>query len=111
MRQSGLRREDWRAIVEKIHRRVAGTSFIDRRKNNANKCGLNHNPTVYTIPTQNPDMARKKNQVTKKFLRKGAGIGRTGYPLVAWDQVCKDKKEEGLGIKRLDWMNTALLMK
>lgn len=56
-------------------------------------------------------MARKKNQVTKKFLRKGTGIGRTGCPLVAWDQVCEDKKEEGLGIKRLDWMNTALLMK
>lgn len=93
--------------TEKIGR-VAATTPVNRRKNNSNNAVLSTIP-LYTLSLYRmPDWLQ--TQIIRKFLLNGLGMGRKGYHLVAWDQVCKEKKR-GLGIKRLERMNTSLLLK
>ncbi|KAL2251963.1 UNVERIFIED_CONTAM: hypothetical protein Sindi_2318600 [Sesamum indicum] len=39
------------------------------------------------------------------------GMGNSGYPKVAWKEICKPKEEGGLGLKDMSTLNRALMCK
>lgn len=41
----------------------------------------------------------------------GWGESKRKIAWVKWERVCKSKKECGLGVKNLEWLNSALLAK
>ncbi|GKV31852.1 hypothetical protein SLEP1_g40514 [Rubroshorea leprosula] len=53
---------------------------------------------------------RELNKIRRNFLWGGVGEGRK-IAWVAWERVCCEKKEGGLGVKNLRWFNMALLGK
>lgn len=59
-------------------------------------------------------MPGKVHKAMDKLVRAcvwGKGEGKKGVHLVGWDVLCKMKERGGLGLKRADEMNKALLAK
>lgn len=64
--------------------------------------------SVYRIPRW---VIAQINKFRKKFLWGGVGCKRKSYNLVKSGQVCRPKKQGGLGVSNLLHMNMTLLMK
>lgn len=58
-----------------------------------------------------PAWVKNKIDKIRRFLWNMIDTGKRTYHLMAWDQVCKSKKNEGLGVLDLDNMNKALMAK
>jgi hypothetical protein len=52
-----------------------------------------------------------QNQLRNRFLWYGGNNAKKKYALVVWKNICKDKKQRGLGVSDLDIMNRTLLAK
>lgn len=55
-------------------------------------------------------MAFQLEKIQREFLWKGCGTDQ-GLHLIFWDRVCSPKAIEGLGLRRTEVMNKALLCK
>ncbi|RVW16678.1 LINE-1 reverse transcriptase-like [Vitis vinifera] len=53
---------------------------------------------------------KKTRKASKEFLWGGANGGNKAH-LIKWEVVCTDKKKGGLGLRKLIWLNKALLGK
>ncbi|GKU94711.1 hypothetical protein SLEP1_g8164 [Rubroshorea leprosula] len=63
--------------------------------------------SLHLLPKQ---VIRELDKIRRSFLWGGVGEGRK-IAWVAWERVCYEKKEGGLGVKNLRWFNMALLGK
>ncbi|XP_026452342.1 uncharacterized protein LOC113352781 [Papaver somniferum] len=63
--------------------------------------------SVYSMPTS---VEKKINKIMRNFLW-GRDATNKKYDLVSWDKVCMDKEFGGLGIRKLQIINDALLCK
>ncbi|GKV25367.1 hypothetical protein SLEP1_g34816 [Rubroshorea leprosula] len=63
--------------------------------------------SLHLLPKQ---VTRELDKIRRNFLWGGVGEGRK-IAWVAWERVCCEKKEGGLGVKNLRWFNMALLGK
>ncbi|KAL0294267.1 UNVERIFIED_CONTAM: hypothetical protein Sradi_6895600 [Sesamum radiatum] len=78
--------------------------------------GLRVNPSKSTIilsKSVQQDRQILLNQVIEQRMRAFLWKGSTGSGLakVSWDHVCKSKEEGGLGLRRVLYMNQALMLK
>lgn len=58
-----------------------------------------------------PGVVKALDARRRAFLWTGNNVVSGAQCLVAWEDVCKDKKDGGLGIKRIDTQNACLLLK
>lgn len=63
--------------------------------------------SVFKIPTL---VTQKIDQICRNFIWTRVEDKKI-LSQVAWEKVCRKKKEGGLGIRRIPWMNRALRMK
>jgi hypothetical protein len=104
----------WNPILEKIERRLAGWKKLYLSKGgrlNLLKSTLSSLPTYYlslfTIPKH---MAARIEQLQRNFLWGGLGDGFTHH-LVGWNTVCSPIDQGGLGVRKVNVINRALLGK
>ena len=63
--------------------------------------------SVFRMPKS---VARRIEKLQRNFLWGGANGGNKAH-LVKWEVVCADKEKGGLGLRKLVWLNKALLGK
>lgn len=63
--------------------------------------------SIYKLPV---NIRQSIDRIRKRFLWSGTNTNKK-YHLVAWDQICLNKNQGGLGILNLEKMNISLLAK
>ena len=58
-----------------------------------------------------PGVVKALDVCRRLFLWTGTNTASGAQCLVAWEEVCKDKEDGGLGIKRIDTQNACLLLR
>ena len=58
-----------------------------------------------------PGVVKTLDARRRAFLCTGTDTASSAQCLIAWENVCKDKEYDGLGIKRIDTQNACLLLK
>ncbi|KAL0297680.1 UNVERIFIED_CONTAM: LINE-1 reverse transcriptase [Sesamum radiatum] len=102
-----------RPLIDKLESRIAGwnhlnLTFAGRAQLISSVLSTLHSywASVFILPKGIIKILEAK---MRKFLWQGS-TGR-GYAKVAWDQVCRPKKEGGLGFRSIFVMNQALMLK
>uniref|UniRef100_A0A2N9EW14 Reverse transcriptase domain-containing protein n=1 Tax=Fagus sylvatica TaxID=28930 RepID=A0A2N9EW14_FAGSY len=100
----------WNPILEKIERRLVGWKKLYLSKG-GRKSTLSSLPTYYlslfTIPKH---VVARIEQLQRNFLWGGLGEGFTHH-LVGWNTVCSLVDQGGLGVRKVNVINRALLAK
>ena len=104
----------WNPILEKVERHVAGWKKLYLSKGGRLtllKSTLSSLPTYYlslfTIPKH---MAARIERLQHNFLWGGLGDGFKHH-VVGWDTVCSPLAQDGLGVRKVEVFNRALLGK
>ncbi|KAL0290347.1 UNVERIFIED_CONTAM: hypothetical protein Sradi_7052100 [Sesamum radiatum] len=104
---------DCQPLIQKVDRRLAGwnqlsLSFAGRVQLIKSVLSSLHTywASVFILPKA---VLKVIEERMRSFLWKGAS--GSGVAKVAWEQICRPKKEGGLGIKRVVHMNQALMLK
>jgi hypothetical protein len=104
----------WNPILEKVERRLAGWKKLYLSKGGRLtllKSTLSSLPTYYlslfTVPKH---VAARIERLQRNFLWGGLGDGFTHH-LVSWDTVCSPLAHGGLGVRKVEVFNRALLGK
>ncbi|KAL6596863.1 hypothetical protein ACP70R_046997 [Stipagrostis hirtigluma subsp. patula] len=106
--------EDFLPLVQRVERRLVGTSLFLSQAGKLEMVNsvLSALPTYYMCTLKLPPTVIKQiDKYRKHCLWKGADLNAKKPPLAAWKLVCRPKKEGGLGVIKLAAHNDALLLK
>ena len=104
----------YKDIVNRIHKKITswGTKTLAlTRRITLSKSVLTSIPLYSMQTTMLPtSICLEVDKLIKNFLW-GNKLGIKKTHLVAWDKICADKKDGGIGLKKMMWSNEAFLMK
>ncbi|KAK1290670.1 hypothetical protein QJS10_CPB18g00804 [Acorus calamus] len=110
-----LRQQDWLPLLDRMVKRLAGWSgrmLSLGGKLTLLQAVLSSVPVFYmSIFTMPKGIQRKIDVIRRRFLWSGTDREVRKPHLVSWELACLPRHEGGLGIRRLDAMNKALLAK
>jgi hypothetical protein len=115
LRYSALTKDDWLPVINKIEKKVRG--WMSKLLSLGGRLVL-INSVLSQIPISFLPyfwapvwFIKRVDKIRRAFLWRGKKDIVGGLCLVSWKQVCKQKKQGGLGIRDLRDFNIALLSK
>ncbi|XP_057780066.1 uncharacterized protein LOC130998670 [Salvia miltiorrhiza] len=108
------RATDWSYVVERVKRKING--WKERRISFAGRVTLLRS-VLFSIPIYQLSFSKIPKKVLSeirslmcKFLWVG-GVEGKKICWVKWEELCREHREGGLGLKNLEWFNSALMAK